>query len=201
MRPIWSDSPKLIVGKEIQIEVVLMKVRKKVNRLVAVLAITIFAMPATLSKATAVPGKAYGTCVELRSKYANGVAKTSALAKKNKARFNLSLYRANVALDTNKNGIACDKKDLDNPLGGHAQEDFKMPNVLCMTLQEAQDEIQDHGVFYSRSKDASGRGRGQWNDSNWIVIKQSPAPGRTISEGSALLSAVKIGESTRGVCK
>lgn len=178
-----------------------MKTTVNTNRLVAVLAVTIFAMPATFAKATAVPTKAYGTCVELRSKYANGIAKTSALAKKTKARFNNSLYKANIALDTNKNGIACDNKDLDNPLGGHAQEDFKMPNVLCMTLQEAQDEIQDHGVFYSRSIDASGRGRGQWIDSNWIVVKQSPVPGKTISEGSALLSAVKIGESTRGVCK
>ncbi|MCE2817209.1 MAG: PASTA domain-containing protein [Ilumatobacteraceae bacterium] len=178
-----------------------MKVRKKANQLVAALAVATLLMPATLTRATVMPAKAYGTCVELRSKFVNGIAKTSALAKKNKARFSLSLYKANIALDTNKNGIACDKKDVDNPLGGNAQEDFKMPNVLCMTLQEAQDEIQDHGVFYSRSQDASGRGRGQWNDSNWIVIKQSPAPGRTISEGSPMLSAVKIGESTRGVCK
>jgi hypothetical protein len=178
-----------------------MKKNTKANQLAVALVVMTFMLPAALTKATTVPAKAFGTCVELRSKYVNGIAKTSTLAKKNKARFSLSIYKENIALDTNKNGVACDKYDLDNPLGGHAQEDFKMPNVLCMTLQEAQDEIQDHGVLYSRSKDASGRGRGQWNDSNWIVIKQSPAPGKKISEGSALLSAVKIGESTRGVCK
>ena len=54
-----------------------------------------------------------------------------------------------------------------NPLGGNDPEDFLMPNVVCMNLQEAQDEIQDHGVLYSKSKDASGRNRMQLNDSNW----------------------------------
>ena len=76
-----------------------------------------------------------------------------------------------------------------------------MPNVICMTLQAAQDAIQDHGVFLSRSRDATGRNRSQLIDRNWIVIKQSPAPGKKIGEGDAVLSAVKIGESTGGRCK
>ncbi len=88
-----------------------------------------------------------------------------------------------------------------NIAGGNDPEDYLMPNVVCMTLQEAQDEIQDHGVFYSKSEDATGKNRGQWVDSNWIVVKQSPAPGTKIGEGEAVLSAVKIGESTGGVCK
>ena len=87
-----------------------------------------------------------------------------------------------------------------NPLGGNSPEDFLMPDVLCMNLQEAQDEIQDRGVLFSRSEDASGRNRMQINDSNWIVVKQSPAPGTKITEGDALLSVVKIGEPTNGVC-
>ena len=87
-----------------------------------------------------------------------------------------------------------------NPLGGNSPEDFLMPNVLCMNLQEAQDEIQDHGVFFSRSQDASGQDRFQMNDSNWIVIDQSPSAGTRIGEGDAMLSVVKIGESTGGAC-
>ena len=87
-----------------------------------------------------------------------------------------------------------------NPLGGNSPEDFLMPNVLCMNLQEAQDEIQDHGVFFSRSQDASGQDRFQMNDSNWIVVDQSPSAGTRIGEGDAMLSVVKIGESTGGVC-
>ena len=81
-----------------------------------------------------------------------------------------------------------------NPLGGNAPEDFLMPNVLCMNLQEAQDEIQDHGVFYSRSEDATGGGRMQLNDSNWQVVAQFPDPGNPIGEGDANLSVVKFGE-------
>ena len=145
--------------------------------------------------------KSYGTCVELKSKYKGGVAKTKSLAKANKAYYSLSLYNANKALDTNSNGVACDKSDLDNPFGGNAQEDFLMPNVVCLDLQTAQDEIQDHGVFLSRSQDASGQNRLQLIDRNWIVIAQSPKPGKKISEGSPVLKVVKIGESTRGVCK
>ena len=87
-----------------------------------------------------------------------------------------------------------------NPAGGNNPEDFLMPNVVCMNLQAAQDEIQDHGVLFSRSTDATGQGRQQLIDSNWIVVKQSPAAGTKIAEGDALLSVVKIGESTGGVC-
>lgn len=87
-----------------------------------------------------------------------------------------------------------------NLMGGNSPEDFLMPDVVCMNLQEAQDEIQDHGVFFSRSEDASGRGRSQLIDSNWIVVGQTPAVGTKIGEGDAVLSVVKIGESTNGVC-
>ncbi|MDV6263855.1 hypothetical protein [Rhodococcoides yunnanense] len=69
-----------------------------------------------------------------------------------------------------------------------------MPPVVCMNLQSAQNAIQAVGVFFSRSEDASGEGRMQVNDSNWIVVEQSPAPGTLVGEGDALLSVVKIGE-------
>jgi beta-lactam-binding protein with PASTA domain len=87
-----------------------------------------------------------------------------------------------------------------NIAGGNDPEDFLMPNVICMNLQEAQDEIQDHGVFYSRSTDLTGQDRNQIIDSNWIVLQQTPAPGTRISEGDAVLGVVRIGESTRGIC-
>ena len=53
-----------------------------------------------------------------------------------------------------------------------------MPDVVCIGLQEAQDEIQDHGVIYSRSDDATGEGRFQVVDRNWVVVAQAPFPVR-----------------------
>lgn len=69
-----------------------------------------------------------------------------------------------------------------------------MPNVVCMNLQAAQDVIQDAGVFYSRSVDATGAGRAQVWDRNWVVVSQTPAAGALIGEGDALLSVVKEDE-------
>jgi hypothetical protein len=69
-----------------------------------------------------------------------------------------------------------------------------MPDVLCLDLQEAQDTIQETGIFYSRSVDATGAGRRQVWDRNWVVVEQSPAAGETIGEGEAVLSVVKDDE-------
>jgi hypothetical protein len=69
-----------------------------------------------------------------------------------------------------------------------------MPGVRCMNLQDAQDEIQRQGTFFSRSPDATGQGRNQIIDSNWIVVDQDPAPGVPIGEGEALLYVVKYDE-------
>lgn len=69
-----------------------------------------------------------------------------------------------------------------------------MPPVVCMNLQDAQNLIQELGVFYSRSVDATGRGRNQVLDANWIVVGQSPSVGEPVGEGDAVLSVVKIGE-------
>jgi hypothetical protein len=65
-----------------------------------------------------------------------------------------------------------------------------------MNLQAAQNLIQDNGVFFSRSEDATGEGRLQAIDSNWVVVGQTPEPGTPITEGDAVLSVVKIGESS-----
>lgn len=70
-----------------------------------------------------------------------------------------------------------------------------MPDVVCMNLQAAQDFIQSEtGVFLSLSEDATGAGRSQIMDRNWVVVAQRPAPGAPIGEGDAVLSAVKIEE-------
>ncbi len=70
-----------------------------------------------------------------------------------------------------------------------------MPDVVCRNLQDAQNEIQRSGVLLSFSEDATGAGRNQVVDSNWLVVRQTPAPGAPIAEGEPLLYAVKYGEA------
>lgn len=69
-----------------------------------------------------------------------------------------------------------------------------MPAVVCMNLQDAQNTIQKAGVFFSRSQDATGAGRKQILDRNWLVVAQTPTPGTPVTEGEAVLSVVKYGE-------
>jgi PASTA domain len=69
-----------------------------------------------------------------------------------------------------------------------------MPNVVGMNLQDAQDLIQEHGVFLSLSEDASGRDRSQLIDSNWVVVGQNIEPGQPFGEGEAVLSVVKYSD-------
>ena len=90
-----------------------------------------------------------------------------------------------------------DEQDADdgtNLLGGDDPEDKLMPDLICRGLQAAQDEIQDHGVFGSKSKDATGRGRRQLWDRNWVVVAQDPEPGEKIGEFEAILYVVKKGD-------
>lgn len=83
-----------------------------------------------------------------------------------------------------------------SPTAGSAAEPVKvpMPDVVGMNLQAAQDHIQTLGVFFSRSEDATGAGRAQVLDRNWVVVGQTPEPGVLIGEGDALLYVTKIGE-------
>lgn len=89
---------------------------------------------------------------------------------------------------------ASDDDDGLNPLGGDDPEDKRMPDVVCMGLQDAQNEIQDRGVFFSKSEDATGDGRRQLWDRNWIVVAQEPEPGEPIGENEAVLFVVKKDE-------
>lgn len=76
-----------------------------------------------------------------------------------------------------------------------------MPNVVCTGLQDAQDLIQDQGVFFSRSEDASGQDRRQIVDANWTVIEQNVPPGERFDEGDVVLKVLKIDEvAARGLC-
>ena len=69
-----------------------------------------------------------------------------------------------------------------------------MPDVVCQNLQDAQDEIERAGEFFSRTDEASGQGRAQLIDRNAVVVAQTPAPGSPVGEAEAILSAVKVGE-------
>lgn len=77
-----------------------------------------------------------------------------------------------------------------------------MPDVMCMGLQEAQDLIQEQGVFFSRSEDASGQDRRQIMDANWTVVDQNIAPGGRIDEGDVVLQVLKKEEAqSQGICQ
>jgi len=77
-----------------------------------------------------------------------------------------------------------------------------MPNVVCMGLQDAQDLIQDQGVFFSRSEDASGQDRRQILDANWTVVDQNIPPGERIDEGDVVLQVLKKEEAqSQGICQ
>ncbi|WP_208379008.1 hypothetical protein [Cumulibacter soli] len=66
-------------------------------------------------------------------------------------------------------------------------------------LQDAQDAMQaltGDPFFVTLSEDASGQGRMQLMDSNWIVCSQTPAAGEEFSEDTIItFFAVKIGET------
>jgi beta-lactam-binding protein with PASTA domain len=72
-----------------------------------------------------------------------------------------------------------------------------VPNVVCKDLQSAQDTLQAAGFFNLGSEDATGQGRQQLVDRNWVVVGQSVAPGDRPDRGTHItLSAVKFGEPT-----
>lgn len=77
---------------------------------------------------------------------------------------------------------------------------FKMPNLVGMNLQNAQNEVQKNGIFFSRSHDLRGS-RAQVLDSNWQVCIQTPAAGTHIKgkaadfEGAIDLGVVKLTET------
>lgn len=73
-----------------------------------------------------------------------------------------------------------------------------MPNLVGVTLQDAQDQIQaltSGAVFYTESHDLSGDNRNQVLDANWEVCTQNVPAGTAITAESAIdFGVVKIGE-------
>jgi hypothetical protein len=57
---------------------------------------------------------------------------------------------------------------------------FTMPNFVGMDLQSAQNQVQQNGVFLSRSHDLLGS-RNQLVDSNWIVCDQNIPAGQQVT--------------------
>ena len=72
-----------------------------------------------------------------------------------------------------------------------------VPDVVCQDLQSAQDHLQAGGFYNLRSEDATGQGRFQVLDRNWVVTAQSVAAGSRAATGTRIvLRAVRFGEPT-----
>lgn len=77
---------------------------------------------------------------------------------------------------------------------------FTMPDEVGQVLQAAQDDIQrvSHDpVFYTSSKDATGRGRHQILDRDWKVCSQNVPAGRPVQRRTVVItfSVVKLAET------
>ncbi|MCT2585952.1 PASTA domain-containing protein [Actinophytocola gossypii] len=85
------------------------------------------------------------------------------------------------------------------PPPAETPEQWPMPSVVGMSLQDAQDSIQaltGGAVFYSDSHDLTGEDRNQVLDANWQVCTQNIPAGTPITATSAIdLGAVKLTET------
>jgi len=75
-----------------------------------------------------------------------------------------------------------------------------MPDEVGKVLQVAQDDIQraSHDpVFYTSSRDATGRGRHQILDRDWKVCRQNVPAGQRVQRRTVLItfSVVKLAET------
>ncbi|WP_306745776.1 PASTA domain-containing protein [Saccharothrix yanglingensis] len=62
-----------------------------------------------------------------------------------------------------------------------APETCTVPDVVGMVHQQAQDTMQDAGLFQLREEDATGRGRMLIVDRNWTTTAQSVAAGQVVA--------------------
>ncbi|MWA06968.1 PASTA domain-containing protein [Actinomadura sp. LD22] len=72
------------------------------------------------------------------------------------------------------------------PRKTHAAKPIRVPDVVGHNHQKAQDEMQAHGLFMLAEQDATGQGRMLLWDRNWVVIRQKPAPGTTVSPNTTI---------------
>jgi beta-lactam-binding protein with PASTA domain len=76
-----------------------------------------------------------------------------------------------------------------------ASKMLRVPNVVGMNHQYAQDTMQARGFYSLREVDATGRGRMLLWDRNWRVVRQTPRAGTRVSERATItLFSVKYGE-------
>jgi beta-lactam-binding protein with PASTA domain len=72
---------------------------------------------------------------------------------------------------------------------------FTMPDVVGMSLQDAQDKLQELGSYLMDQEDATDKGRLQIIDDNWVVCRQEPVAGTQYSKLDVVtLWSVKNGE-------
>lgn len=71
----------------------------------------------------------------------------------------------------------------------------RLPNVVGMNHQAAQDRLQAAGYFNLAERDCAGRGRLLLFDRNWKVRRQSPRGGRRVRTGARItLCSVKYSD-------
>ncbi|MCO1579454.1 PASTA domain-containing protein [Crossiella sp. SN42] len=71
----------------------------------------------------------------------------------------------------------------------------KVPNVVGMVHQQAQDTMQAAGLRNLAEEDATGKGRLLLNDRNWKVVSQEPAAGTVVElDRRILLKSKKDGD-------
>ena len=71
----------------------------------------------------------------------------------------------------------------------------RMPDVVGMNLQAAQNKLQALKFLNLHSFDATGQGRLQVLDRGWVVVGQTPAAGTSVGSGRYIRLGVKrIGE-------
>jgi beta-lactam-binding protein with PASTA domain len=87
-------------------------------------------------------------------------------------------------------------KPTDDTSAGQVTESV-VPEVVCLDLQKAQDALRAAGFYVLTSSDASGQGRQQLVDRNWVVVTQSEPAGSSPNPTTRIdLGTVKLGEPT-----
>lgn len=77
-----------------------------------------------------------------------------------------------------------------------SDERFRMPRLVGLILQDAQDLLQEHGSYLLTQTDATGAGRFQVLDAHWKVCYQIPRAGRMVSTLKLIdLGVVKVEEA------
>jgi hypothetical protein len=87
----------------------------------------------------------------------------------------------------------------ETPEAAQAAQQWPMPDLVGLVLQDAQDQIQaltGGAVFFTDSHDLSGQDRNQVLDANWQVCTQNLAPGAAVTSASLIdVGVVKLSET------